>query len=353
MKFINANFEEYIPTRFLSYDDITLMPQYCPMESRLDSRVDLDTVLTPTCRLGIPIISANMDCVTGPKMAIAMAKLGGLGILHRFFDTEEQRLDAVNACVTEIDPVVSVGVADGEIMFVDKLLKLGVTDICIDIAHCHSVKMERFIRSVRNLDPTLNIIAGNVCTVDAAKWLHEVCGVECIKVGIGNGAACTTRLVTGHGVPQASALYNIRRSIPPHIKLIADGGIRNSGDIVKALALGANAVMIGKMFAGCDESAAAYHGLSHSLPYKVYRGQSSHDLQKEKGMCRPGISPEGISYKVLAGGSIKDFVGEYVGGIRSGMTYSGAYSISLLQEKAMFIEVSQHGYIEGTPHGYC
>lgn len=348
MKFVNANFEEYIPTRFLSYDDITLIPQYCPMESRLDSRVDLDTALTPTCRLGIPIISANMDCVTGPKMAIAMAKLGGLGILHRFFDTEEQRIQAVNECVKEIDPVVSVGVADGEIVFVDRLLKLGVTDICIDIAHCHSVKMERFIRSVRNLDPSLNIIAGNVCTVDGAKWLYEVCGIECIKVGTGGGAACMTRLVTGHGIPQASAIYNIRRSIPSHIKLIADGGIRHSGDIVKALALGANAVMMGNKLAGCEESPAKQEGT-----YKIYRGQSSAALQKDMGMYRNNIAPEGVSYKVLARGSIKDLIAEYIGGLRSGMTYSGAYSIPLLQEKAMFIEVSQHGYIEGTPHGYC
>lgn len=210
MKFVNAIDEEYKPTSFLTYNDISLVPQYCPMTSRLDSRIDLNTTLTPSLKLGIPIISANMDCVTGPEMAIKMAQLGGLGILHRFFRSNDDRYKAVNEIAEYADPVVTLGISSEELIFAEKLMSVGVNDICIDIAHAHAIKMQAFLHSLRNIcGNNVNFIVGNVSTTDGAKWLHEVCGVNCIKVGQGPGCFVAGTLVkTTNGYCNIEDLQN-------------------------------------------------------------------------------------------------------------------------------------------------
>lgn len=332
---------------YFTYDDVLLRPQHSTVQHRKHVNV---TTRLGNLLLTTPIVSANMDTVTGPEMIKAMANYGGLGILHRFLSIEIQvkQLEDLAA-----DPYLklgfSVGVGEESRDRFERSIKLfpGTTGrlvICVDIAHGDSeeaVKMTRFIAE-RKRGATL--IVGNVATGEGVKRLIEA-GADVIKVGIGPGSLCTTRLVTGHGVPQLSAVMEaVEAAKGTGVDIIADGGIRYPGDAVKALAAGASAVMLGRALAGCDESA----------PVKVhtnkvrYRGMASKSAQWDIGKTG---TPEGEETLVERSGPVKITLDEYVGGIRSGCSYSGAYSLIELHENAEFIRVSANSVKENGAHG--
>lgn len=350
MHFVNANGEKYTPNNYLTFDDVLLKPQKSIYNSRNDPRISL------ACAFGnIPFISANMDTVTDYNMAVAMDGLGGLGILHRFHKDDSVYRDIILKTAAQVSRLgFSIGCGTKWIDFtkdiIDRLRPIYDKQVCLclDVAHGH---MQQSINTVeelaRNFD--VHIIAGNVATVEGAIELAEA-GADTVKVGIGSGSLCTTRIVTGHGVPQLSAIIAIREAFDMQdigCNIIADGGIRNSGDIVKALAAGADGVMIGSLFAGCDESPGDVHETSNGA-YKMYRGQSSAHFMKDIG--KKGVASEGEATYIKVKGSVTDVVSELLGGLRSGMTYSGCGTIRELQDNAVFIEISHHGYVESTPH---
>lgn len=320
------------------FDDVLLVPQYSEIESRKD--IDISAEIADI-KLRTPIISANMDSITEEAMAEAMHECGGLGILHRYSPAEkiESQIRYLHSVSAPIVPSVGINVYDKT--FIKKLIGSGVSisAVCLDIAHGHCRRAEEMIKFLKDLG--LQVIAGNVATLDGAFDLAED-GADAIKVGIGPGSLCTTRIVTGSGVPQLSAIMDIRyiKKEHPNVKIIADGGIKSSGDIVKALAAGADAVMIGRMFAGCKETPGEV-----IKGKKVYRGMASFSAQMDFQGEVHG-TPEGEAIFVDAKGSVKDIVKELSDGIRSGLSYSGATNIKDLQKKAHFIKVSSNTLIE-------
>ncbi len=304
----------------LDFDDVLLIPNYSPFESRKD--VSTEVTLGPYT-FSIPIISANMDTITGAIMAHAISHLGGLSILHRFMSIEDNKKmyrDAV--MVNQVG--VSIGVKDREQERFAILYNSGARIFCVDVAHAHNKMVGRMIKKIRDYKDVL-IIAGNVATYAGADYLANA-GAHAVKVGIGAGSVCTTRDKTGFGVPQLSAIMDCSRVDVP---IIADGGLHQPGDVVKALAAGARMVMLGGMLAGTDEALGGTN----------YRGMSSVEAQEEYfGEMPDWKTEEGISTTVPSRGPVKDVIRDVVGGLRSGLTYAGAKDISELQRKATFIQ---------------
>lgn len=330
-----------------TFDDVLLVPQQSNIKSRND--VDLSTKLG-SLSLRLPILSANMDTVTEGNMAVAMGKLGGGGVLHRFAEFDPSVIEWVDQCVAAKAPVIiSVGVTEinEEIDRIDWLLEKQKLDaVCLDVAHGDSDAVFNAIRKIReSFHPTLDIIAGNVATASAASRLVDA-GASIIKVGIGPGSVCSTRIVTGHGVPQLTAIMRVAQAVD--VQVIADGGIRYPGDIVKALAAGADAVMLGSLLAGTDE-AAGERIIEDGVAYKTYRGMASYAVQKEK---RQGRTPrvEGVSAKVPYRGPVSVTIANLEAGIRSGLSYSGALTLSELRSRAEFVVVTANSVKESHPH---
>jgi len=326
---------------YLTYDDVLLVPQHSNVYSRSD--VDLTSGML---KLTLPIISANMDTVTEENMAIAMARCGGAGIIHRFLDSVRLG-QIISRCKSGgANPIISIGVESDSDALLEVALNKGVTHFCIDVAHGDHGRVIELIKKIKNI--TLNsatIIAGNVATKGGALRLANA-GADIVKIGIGNGANCTTRLVTGHGVPQLSAIIDIRNWLDfnkfENVEIIADGGIRNSGDIAKALAAGASYVMLGRYLAGTDESPGdAFNFKGNKV--KLYRGMASFSAQRDRGKTR---TPEGISGKVPAIGSVSTVLEALRGGLCSALSYSGARTLSELRERAQFIRVTQNSCVE-------
>jgi IMP dehydrogenase len=476
-------------TRGLTFDDVLLAPKRSPVSSRRD--VDTSSWLTPEICLQIPILSANMDTVTEATMAIAMARAGGMGVLHRFMPVAAQirqvkrvkraegfivenpyaiaqdaslaeaaelmaRLEVgglvvtngqtrliglitqrdillapsdelrVRDVMTMPDRIISVGpdvtldearavlyehrveklpVLDQEGNLVGlitaqdvikparfpqavkdrrgrlrvgaalgvrpedqeragALLDAGADVLVLDIAHGHADHCIEMIRTLRREYPRAQIIAGNVATREGARELAEA-GADAIKVGIGPGSICTTRLVTGFGVPQLTAILDSAAGVTDsgrNVPLIADGGIRTSGDMVKALAAGANTVMIGSLFAGCEEAPGA-PVIRNGQKVKVVRGMASlgaaigrqaaeaaEDESAEDQQDWDKVVPEGVEAVVPYRGHVHEILYQLAGGLRSGLSYGGARTIAELQEKAEFIEISPAGLKESAPH---
>lgn len=316
----------------LTFDDVLLVPNYNPIESRKD--VSTKVNLGPY-EYDIPLISANMDTITDWDMAVAMSNLGGLGIIHRFQPQSDQIKGWYFGDV-DMNVGMAIGVGDEELDRFDYLYSLGVRIFCVDIAHAHSKVMGKMLKQMRNC-PNVFIIAGNVATYSGADSLVGW-GAHAIKVGIGAGSVCTTREKTGFGVPQLTAIMDCAKVDVP---IIADGGIRKPGDVVKALAAGATMVMLGGMIAGTDE-----------CPQKgVYRGMASREAQEDYfGEMSDWKTDEGVSMQVPNRGPVKNVIDDIMGGLRSGMTYAGARTIDELHRKATFVKISQATYQEGTPH---
>lgn len=334
----------------LTYDDVVLVPQY----SEVDSRNDIDTTtIVGGLTLQLPVISANMDSVTSDTMCEVMAANGGIGILHRFA-TDNQIVEWIdNLNEKKIVFGASIGANRND----DHLLKLmigrDVNVICIDVAHGHHEKVGARIRYIKSFNSGVIVMAGNVCTYEGAKYLAAA-GADIIKVGIGCGSLCTTRLATGCGLPQLTAVTEAARVklAFPHIGIVADGGIRNPGDVTKALAAGADAVMIGNLLAGTKAAPGEVVTLgSFQKPsiFKHYRGSASMACKVQNGHDAKYV--EGTASLVPYRGKVESVLQPIMDGLRSGMSYVGARTVKELREKAVFAEVTSHGFIEGTPHG--
>lgn len=320
--------------KYLTFDDVLLLPQYSEIESR--SEIDISTRLG-TIDLKVPIISANMDTITGAKMAIAMHKAGGLGILHRYAKPETIRTAILGIKIAGGTPVPSIGTKDIELA--ESYFQLGCNSVCIDIAHGDSRQMVRMISECVRIGYA-NIIAGNVATDTAAYRLLDA-GANIIKVGIGPGSICKTRSVTGHGVPQLTAISEVYDAACGFHDsyIIADGGLRDSGDIVKALAAGADAVMTGSLFAGCleAENPNIYRGMASKEAQMAFKGSVSNDAEE-------GTSFENVKSK----GPVEDVMKELAGGIRSGLSYTGSRNIKEFVSDAVFIRVSGSTIMENS-----
>lgn len=330
----------------LTFDDVLVMPKRSEVRSRRDP--SLKSRLTKTKFLETPILSANMDTVTEAKMAIAMHQLGGLGILHRFMNIEQQvaEVTAVKNAGAQIISA-SIGVNNDFKERAEALVKAGVNLMTIDIAHGHSVQMMDTLKWLKDTYSDLEVIAGNLATPDAAIDLIEA-GADAIKVGIGPGSMCTTRIITGCGVPQLTAIALCAEAAESYgVPVIADGGIRTSGDMVKAFSAGADIIMLGSMLSGTIETPGDIVNGK-----KQYRGMASKKAQVSwRGDMPQGMAPEGESTFVTVKGHVSDVLHELMGGIRSGMSYVNATTILEMRQKASFMEMSPNGISESRAHG--
>lgn len=338
----------------LTFDDVLLVPKKTNLVSR--SEVNFSTNLTKKIKLKIPMISANMDTVTECEMAKALAKAGGIGIIHRFLTVEKEAEMVALVKKQKLLVGAAVGIKEDYIERAQALVKAGTDVIVIDIAHGHSTHLIKVLKDLKKKFPKMDIIAGNVATAGAAEELINN-GAAAIKVGIGPGALCTTRIVTGAGVPQLTAISECAEIAKKYeVPVIADGGIRNSGDIVKALAAGASTVMIGTLFAGCDESPALTF-FKNNRKFKMTHGMASlmanHDRQKNDIKVKKDLkeyAAEGVEAVVPYRGSVDEFINQLLNGVRSGFSYCGAKNIAEVWEKAEFIQITQSSLIESKPH---
>lgn len=321
-----------------TFDDVALVPQFNNIPSRTEP--SLSSWLTKNIKIDIPIIAANMDSVIGDQLADTLLSFGSIPIFHRFTSSDEQ-IKWVKKYSGRT--FVSCGIQEQKFEQTCELLELGAIGVCIDVAHGHSSRMIDYIEKLKKRFPTKEIIAGNVCTAMAYHDLVNA-GADAVKVGIGPGAACSTRMVTGFGIPQFSAIIDCAKIAEKlRVPLIADGGIRSSRDVVLALAAGASSVMIGKLFALTLESAAPKRNSleSPSGQEAKYRGQASKDFQNEfYGGLKEKTVAEGIDLWAAVTQSAGELINNLTGGIRSGMTYGGAKNIKELQRKAEFVSVT-------------
>ena len=337
----------------LAFDDVLLVPRRSSIRSRQD--VSLRTRLSRRIELSIPIVAANMDTVCETNMAIAVARQGGIGILHRFLSVEHQAA-MVRAVKAEALLVgAAVGTSEDTLERAKALVAAGVDALVLDIAHGHTDHALETVRLlVAEFGRDADIVAGNVATRQGALDLVEA-GADAVKVGVGPGGVCTTRLVAGVGVPQLTAIADVAGLDVP---VIADGGIRRSGDIAKALAAGADSVMIGSLFAGTDESPGEIEQSMRGL-VKTIRGMSTHEAVQERAR-RSGEAmddeyfeqraAEGVTGTVPYRGKVGKLIAQLMGGVKSAMSYSDARTIAELWEKAEFVRVTQAGLVESHPH---
>ena len=333
----------------LAFDDVLLEPQYSEIGSR--SLIDTCSELHLDCELKIPIIASPMDTVTSTDMAIAMHRHGGLGVIHRYNSIREQ-VELIRGTYIGgmCNAGAAVGIAGDYLERALELVKAGVNIICVDAAHGHHVHMKKTIMQLRKyLGYNIHIMAGNVATAagfqDLVDW-----GADSIRVGIGGGSICTTRIQTGHGVPTFQSILDCADyARTSGVKLIADGGIKNSGDIVKALAGGADFVIVGSLLAGTDESPGeVITDLNTGKKYKKYRGMASFEAQEDfKGAS---YHVEGVSSRAPYRGPVGEVINKLSAGIRSGFSYSGAINLEELRERAKFIRQSDCSTRESTAH---
>lgn len=324
----------------LCFDDVLIKPQFSDIKSR--SEVKLDAYCNGL-NLSVPIISSPMDTVTEYDMCKEMSKLGGLGVIHRYNTIEEQvkiaSFDPSNCCC-------AVGVSGDFLERTRALVKVGVRKICIDVAHGHTAAVRDALWAIRKeFGVDLHIMAGNVATLSGFNDLSDW-GANSVRIGIGGGSICSTRLQTGHGMPTFASILECAKS-DREAALIADGGIRTAGDIVKALGAGADAVMLGSMLAGTDETPGEIIAVK-GKSVKVYRGMASKEAQYAwRGHT---ASLEGVSSTVELKGPVKDVMFELTQNIRSGLSYSGSRSITEFQAKVQFIRQTSLAAGEAKTH---
>lgn len=329
-----------------TFDDVALVPQFNNVPSRVEP--SLDTWLSKKLKMRVPLVNANMDTVIGEELANVLLENGSVPIFHRFTELEQQK-----EWVKKFRDRTFISSGILNIEETRSLLDLGAVGVCIDVAHGHSDRMFDYIEQIKRTNPDKEVIAGNVCTPMAYHDLVNA-GADAVKVGIGPGAACTTRIVTGFGVPQFTAIQECAKVAEKlRVPLIADGGIRGSRDIVLALAAGASSVMIGKLFGLTKESAAQKRTVEKNgktMLEAKYRGQASKDFQEEfYGGLKEKTVAEGIDFWAPVRGTAQELIDELMGGLRSGLTYGGARSIKELQRKAEFVEVSSSYMTESRP----
>jgi len=329
----------------LTYDDVLLVPQYSEIESR--QTIDIGNELGDTMLLDLPIISSPMDTVTEGAMASTLAFNGGLGIIHRYNTIEEQCDEAVHVGVTPRLVGAAVGVTGDYFERAQRLVQSGVQIICIDVAHGHHFLVERAIKSIRDaLGRSIHIMAGNVATAEGYVALSNW-GADSVRCNVGGGSICSTRIQTGFGVPGLHTIFECDK-VHTGAKIIADGGIKTSGDIVKALAAGADFVMLGSLLSGTNEAPGEVLKSASGKRYKTYRGMASKAAQQDwKGNYS---SNEGVSAVVPAKGPVLEILKDLKNGIASGFSYAGARNLSELQKNAQFIRQTSAGKVESSAH---
>ena len=340
----------------LTFDDVTLIPKYSEV---LPSDVDTSIILTKFLKLKIPILSSAMDTVTESKMAIAISKLGGIGVIHRNLEIKKQLQEIRKVKKQKLLVGAAVGAGPKEFKRAELILKENINMIVVDTAHGHTKKVSEIIKFIKKKkNKRTALCAGNIATPEAAKFLQKL-GVDIIKVGIGPGSICTTRLVAGIGVPQLSAVLNVRNGIKnKNVKIISDGGIKYSGDLAKAFAAGADAVMIGSLFAGTDETPGKLIKKNGKL-FKSFRGMGSVGAMNKGSADRYFQSkqkdtskyvPEGVEGLAKYKGKVGDIIYKLIGGLRSSMGYLGSKQIKYLRKNPQFVKITKAGFYESMVH---
>ena len=340
----------------LTFDDVTLAPKYSDI---LPSEVNTDVQLTENLRLKIPLLSSAMDTVTESKMAIAIAKAGGIGVIHRNLNIKQQIIEIKKVKKQNLPVGAAVGAGVDEFVRAKKILNEGIDLIVVDTAHGHTKKVAEIIKYIKKIKTKrIALCAGNIATPEAAKFLIKL-GVDIIKVGIGPGSICTTRLVAGIGVPQLSAILSVRNGLKnKKVKIISDGGIKYSGDLAKAFAAGADAVMIGSLFAGTDETPGKLIKKNGKL-FKSFRGMGSvgamnkgsadrYFQKKQKDISK--YVPEGVEGFVKYKGDVGRIIYKLIGGLKSSMGYLGSSEIINLRNNPHFVKITKAGFYESMVH---
>lgn len=329
-----------------SFDDVLLAPKISDIESRFS--IDISNDLDKTIHLELPVISSPMDTITEGDMVSAMAAAGGLGVIHRYNTVQEQTSIVTDTFYKYGD--IKIAAAIGMTDFKERahtLISAGTQIICVDVAHGHHTLMERCLKSLKDkFGDNIHLMAGNVATFEGFEALASW-GADSIRVGIGGGSICSTRMVTGHGAPTFQSILDCAKT-DYDVKIIADGGVKTTGDMVKAFAAGADFVMIGSMLAGTKETPGEVFSGKAGKKYKVYRGMASTAAQNAwRGKTS---TPEGVSTTVPFRGGVKGLLQNIIGGLRSGLSYSGAHNLGELRSKASFILQTGAGQLEGGTH---
>lgn len=340
----------------LSYDDVLLVPQYSEIDSRKD--ISLKSVLDEKRGLEfeIPLITSPMDTVTETKMAVEIARLGGLGIVHRY-NSKEQQLQMLAEIEKEISLKFvgfAIGVTDDSLERALSLTSKGAKILCVDVAHGHLKKVGDFIRVLKEkLPEDVHLMAGNVATFEGALFLQEA-GADSLRCSVGSGSICSSRTQTGFGIPVWQTLYDIVNHVSLmsdktiNIPLIADGGIKNSGDFAKALAVGADFGMVGSLISGTLETPGQIFNKENNVKVKCYRGMASREAQHD--WHGKSSSVEGISTFVRYKGPVEPIVQDIITGLKSAFSYTGAHNLTEFQAKAEFVIQTQAGQFESSTH---
>ena len=327
----------------ITFDDVLLIPAYNHHESRRVVEINMTDRLAKLS-LQLPVMSSNMDTITESKMANFMHSKGAIGVLHRFLSIEDN-IQEFKKCLGQT--FVSVGCNDAELQRAEALRDAGATHFCVDVAHAHAKYVGKTLKSLRKILGDRCIMAGNVATYAGADYLAS-CGADIIKAGIGGGSVCSTRIKTGFGIPMLTCIQDCARS---DRSIVADGGIRTSGDIVKALAFGADFVMIGGMLAGTEPTPGDVFKKADGKEVKRYRGMASREAQEEfLGQMHEWKTAEGVATEVPYLTNQDAIIADIVGGLRSGLAYAGADTITELQRKLNYVTVTPAGRLESLPH---
>ena len=340
----------------LTFDDVTLAPNYSEI---LPSETNTSIKLSKNLTLKIPLISSAMDTVTEGSMAAAIAEKGGIGVIHRNLSIEKQIFEIKKVKQKKLLVGAAVGASSEEHRRAKRILKENLNLIVVDTAHAHTKKVSDIIKMIVKTKPKkTTLCAGNIATAEAAKFLIKL-GVDAIKVGIGPGSICTTRLVAGIGVPQLSAIMNVKSGVGNRkVSIIADGGIKFSGDIAKALAAGADAVMIGSLFAGTDQAPGKIIKKNGKL-FKSFRGMGSIGAMNKGSADRyfqtkqnnsSKYVPEGVEGFVKYKGKVDKVIYQLVGGLKSSMGYLGSKKIIHLRKNPKFYKITKAGFFESMVH---
>jgi len=339
----------------LTFDDVLLLPRFSKV---LPSETNISVNLSKNIKLKTPFLSSAMDTVTESAMAIAMAQSGGIGVIHRNLDIKKQSKEVEKVKKKKLFVGAAIGTSLNDLTRTKSLVDSGVDLIVIDTAHGHSEKVLKTLSKVKKTNYKIPICVGNIATSEAAKKLYNS-GADIIKVGIGPGSICTTRMVAGVGVPQITAIMEVSEALKgKKIKIISDGGIKFSGDISKAIAAGADAIMMGSIFAGTEESPGKKFKINNKL-YKQYRGMgsigamsagSSNRYFQKNYKDKSKFVPEGVEGRVEFRGSVSKIIYQLSGGLRSSMGYIGANKLKNIKKNARFVKITKAGFYESMVH---